>query len=220
MHPAPQFAPYLAPQGGEHYSQALPAGSNVPTAPPPAYQQPQAPTLIFSFAPQTAFQGLRRSDLLLPLIYRSAPQPFYQPYSGGAPVASAGGLFPRTGLQSVLGGPTAAPICRPSTYPISLTQVGMDGFIPVQPAKPLLIHDFLSLNALNALKSAPEKLMVDLQGIGIYVQTDLSGVGTKKMKCPDLPAWLKASDKMKAALAFKLWGPSKGPIVIGTLICA
>jgi hypothetical protein len=85
----------------------------------------------------------------------------------------------------------------------------MDGFIPVQPSKPLLIDDFLSLNAPNALKSAPGKLMIDSHGTGIYVQTDLSGVGTKKIKCPDLPAWLKASDKIKAALI--TMGAIQGP---------
>jgi hypothetical protein len=85
----------------------------------------------------------------------------------------------------------------------------MDGFIPVQPAKPLLINDFHSLNALNALKPAPGKLMVDSQGTRFYVQTNLSGVGTKNIKCPDLPAWLKASNKIKAALI--TMGAIQGP---------
>jgi hypothetical protein len=76
MHPAPHFAPYLAPQGGEHYSQPLPAGSYVPTAPPPAYQQSQAPPPIFSFAPQTAYQPSAGPP---PASYSQTPPPALLP---------------------------------------------------------------------------------------------------------------------------------------------
>jgi hypothetical protein len=184
----PQFAPYVAaPVGGpasQPYVSVAPAGP-----PPPA--PPAPPVYVYQ---QTAF----------------APQPsYYNPFSGGcAAPAPAGVPFPRTGFHP---GPSrAAPqLASTSVFPSSFASPSADAFVPVQPAKPLLIDDFLSVNALHALKVAPHKLMIDPSGGGIFVQPDMSGVSSKKTKCPDLSAWLKAFEKIKAALL--ALGAIRGP---------
>jgi hypothetical protein len=51
--------------------------------------------------------------------------------------------------------------------------------------------------------------MVDSTGGAIFGQPDLTGVSTKKLKCPDLPAWLKASDKIRTTL--QSMGAIRGP---------
>jgi hypothetical protein len=185
---APHFVPFLA--GGEpHLTYSAPFSTDYHafSAPPAAYQLPTGAPPFYNVAPQPAYQQP---------VWQSVPHPF----PGGLSAASGGAAFPRTGLTGYSGPgvPTAAPIRRPSTFPSPL-QVGSSGFVPVQPAKPLLIDDFLSLNALNALKHAPGRLMIDSQG-STYVQINLFGVSTRKIKCPNLPAWLKASEKIKSAL--------------------
>jgi hypothetical protein len=175
--PAPQFAPYVAPPSVPSFvvpSQGVPAG-------------PLPPNVVGA-PPQYAFQQLA-----------FAPMPaYYNPFASVPPGGSpSGGAFPRTGLPPPA---AAAPHHgrRPSTFSDPLPSS-----VLVQPAKPLLIDDFLSVNALHALKLAPQKLMLDPTGGFIMVQPALSGTSSKT-KCPDLPAWIKASERIKAALLLLL----------------
>jgi hypothetical protein len=60
-----------------------------------------------------------------------------------------------------------------------------DGFVLVQPAKPLLIDDFLSVSAISIAKTAP---LVDSTSGSIVLQpADSTGLNYKKVKCPDIP---------------------------------
>jgi hypothetical protein len=187
------FAPYMAPPGAlvppyAHVSLAPPSqvgGGPLPGAPPQYMFQPGA------FAP---------------------PSAYYNPFTpDGGPAPPAGGPFPRTGFHPGPARPTGPGACRPSMFSLP-SSLAPDEFAPVQPAKPLLIDDFLSVNALNALKMAPNKLLVDPFGGSILLQpaSDMSGtMSTKKAKCPDLPAWLKASERIKTALVSM--GAIRGP---------
>jgi hypothetical protein len=51
--------------------------------------------------------------------------------------------------------------------------------------------------------------MVDSTEGAIFGQPDLTGVSTNKLKCPNLPAWLKASDKIRTTL--QSMGAIRGP---------
>jgi hypothetical protein len=74
-----------------------------------------------------------------------------------------------------------------------------DGFVPVQPAKPLLIDDFLSVSAISAAKTAPHKVLVDSTSGSIVLQpADSTGLNYKKVKCPDIPSWMAAADRIVA----------------------
>lgn len=112
------------------------------------------------------------------------------PPMGGpaAPFAAPGGPFPLTG------GAFDYPRLQ-APAPVGLRP---DTFSPVQPSKPLLIEDFLTVNIVKALQNgAPQKLVMDGVTGAISALPDMSGgVVTRKMRCPDLPAWLKASDRI------------------------
>ena len=181
-HEAHYFAPSVGAPPVTHYGPPLVApvplqasGSMMGGVPPPAFAPPPA--------------------------YNVAAHPPAPPF-GGAPgpaLPAYGGPFPRTGFTgpgfdfSRLHAPAPAPPGPPpSTFPSS--------FVPVQPHKRLLIDDFLTVNALNALKSAPNKLMIDNSNGSISFQPDMSGVSAKKIKCHDLPAYLKSSERIKIAL--------------------
>jgi hypothetical protein len=206
----PAFAPYMAPQGmGQSFpsfTQPLSSGYMANPAPSAAYQPAGGPTSVPPFAPPSAYQPSVGPFPAPPAPV--PPQPFYHPYAGGVGIAPNGGAFPRTGFSAPPGEHGAVPVRRSNTFHPP-THTSSAGFIPIQPAKPLLIDDFLPFYALHALKAAPGKLMVDPRGQSLFVPTDLSGVGTKKLKCPDLPAWLKASDKNKSALI--TMGAIQGP---------
>jgi hypothetical protein len=142
------FAPYVAPPGVSvppvaPVSLAPPSqvgGAPLPSASPQYVFQPRA------FAPQSAY---------------------FNPFTAdGGPAPPAGGPFPRTGFHPGPG-PTGPRARRASTFPPQSSSFA-DEFVPVQPAKPLLIDSFLSVNALNALKLAPHKLLVDTKGARFY----------------------------------------------------
>jgi hypothetical protein len=126
-----------------------------------------------------------------------APGPPAAPYAG-APVPAPpafGRPFPRTGFDYTrlqMPGAPAPPAPRQTTFSAP--------FVPVQPPKPLLIDDFLTVYAVHALKSAPNRLLFDNTTGSISFQPDMTGVSAKKIKCPDLPALLKASERIKSAL--------------------
>jgi hypothetical protein len=202
---SPAFAPYMALQGMDQsfpsFTQPLSSGYMVNPAPSAAYQSAGGSTSVPPFAPPSAYQPSVGPFSAPPAPV--PPQPFYHPYAGGMGIAPNGGAFPRTGFSAPPDEHGAVPVRRSSTF-LPPTHASSAGFIPIQPAKPLLIDKFLSLNALHALKAAPGKLMVDPQGQALFVPNDLLGVGTKK-----LTAWLKASDKIKSALI--TMGAIQGP---------
>jgi hypothetical protein len=113
------------------------------------------------------------------------PSTYYNPFTpNGGPAPPAGGPFPRTGFHPGPARPTGPGARRPGTFPPP-SSLAPNEFVPVQPAKPLLIDDFFSVNALNALKMAPHKLLVDPSGGSILLQPapDMSGaMSTKKAK--------------------------------------
>ena len=166
-------AQYAAPGGAPQFGPY-----NPPTYPPQVRQTPQQaapfemPPLVWG-GPQVGFQQAA-----------FAPPPAYGPPHQGP--------IPRTGFDHSRLQTAAPPGPRQSTYP--------GHFVPIQPAKPLLIAEFLSVNAVNALKGAPQKLLIDNSTGSITVQPDMSGTTTKKIKCPDILAWIKASDRIKTAL--------------------
>jgi hypothetical protein len=93
-----------------------------------------------------------------PAYHAQMPPPHAAPYAG-APVPAPpafGGPIPRTGFdfnRLQMPGAQVPPGPRQSTFPAP--------FVPVQPPKPLFIDDFLTVNAVHALKSAPNRLLFD-----------------------------------------------------------
>jgi hypothetical protein len=170
----PAFALYMAPKGMYHsfpsFTQPLLSGYMANPAPSAAYQPAGGPTSVPPFAPPSAYQPSVGSFPAPPAPL--PPQPFYHPYVGGVGIAPNGGAFPRTGFSAPPGEHGTVPVRRLSTF-LPPTHASSAGFIPIQPAKPLLIDDLLSLNALRALKAAPGKLMVDPQGQALFVPTNL-----------------------------------------------
>jgi hypothetical protein len=75
-----------------------------------------------------------------------------------------------------------------------------DGFVPVQPPEPLLIDDFLTVSSLDAVCNAVQKVLLDSTSGSILLQPEMLGVNYKKVKCPDLPSWMAASDRIKCSL--------------------
>ena len=152
------------------------------------YRAPPGPPVQAPPAPQAA-------PFEMPPLYWGGPQVGFQQAAFGPPPAyapPAPGPIPRTGFDHSRLQAAAPQGQRHSTYPAP--------FVPVQPAKPLLISEFLTISAVNALKGAPHKLLIDGSTGSISVQPDMSGVSTKKIKCPDILAWIKASERIKSAL--------------------
>jgi hypothetical protein len=161
--PAPMAS--VAPPGPirpqAHYGAPLGA-QFAPQRPPaaPGYMPAPAPPMggfpAAPFAPPPAYPP-------------AAPPPAYGP--------TAAGPFPRTGFDFTRLQAPAPQGDWPSTF--------LSPFVPVQPHKPLLIDDLLTVNAVNALKFAPNKLLIDNATGYISFQPDISGVSTRKIKRPD-----------------------------------
>jgi hypothetical protein len=192
--------------GIRDYMQAQGGG---PVPPPPCPGPSPAGTAI-CYPPRTGSPSRTGSPHGLGPLMGGIPQPAFDrpptyqmppppaaPYAGApvpAPLVFLG-PFPRTGFDYTrlqLPGTPVPPAPRQSTFSAP--------FVPVQPPKPLLIDDFLTLNAVHALKSAPNRLLFDNTTGSIPFEPDMTGVSAKKIKCPDLPAWLKASERIKSAL--------------------
>ena len=138
----------------------------------------------------------------LPPLFYGGPQVGFQPAAFAPPAAYAQppqGPIPRTGFNHAR--LQAPPGPRQSTYPAP--------FVPIQPARPLLISEFLTVTAVNALKGASHKLLIDNATGSLTVQPDMSGLTTKKIKCPDILAWMKASERIKSVLI--AMGAIQGP---------
>jgi hypothetical protein len=129
------FAPYVPPPGvslplvapGSLAPPSQVGGAPLPGAPPQYVFQPGA------FAPQSAY---------------------FNPFTAdGGPAPPAVGPFPRTGFHPGPR-PTGPGARRASTFPPQSSSFA-DEFVHVQPAKPLMIDDFLSVNALKGPQIGP-----------------------------------------------------------------
>jgi hypothetical protein len=111
-----------------------------------------------------------------PAYHAAMPPPPAGPYAGApGPVPPAfGGPFSRMGFNFIrlqMPGAPAPAAPRQSTYAAL--------FVPVQPPKPLLIDDFLTVNAMHAL-SAPNRLLFDNTSGLISFWPDMTDVSAKR----------------------------------------
>jgi hypothetical protein len=191
------------PAGIREYMQAQ-RGAPVPPTVAPVPIRPEAhygapPGLVPPIAPFPPLGGILPPALGPPPAYHAPmPPPTAAPYAGApvfAPPSAFGGPFPRLGFDftrlQMPGAPVPPAPCQSSFAA---------PFVPVQPPKPLLIDDFLTVNAFHALKSAPNRLLFDNTTGSISFKPDMTGVSATKIKCSDLPAWLKAFERIKTAL--------------------
>jgi hypothetical protein len=170
----------------------------------PVYGQPNHP----GYGPQRPAArpaGLPPRHPHAPTGYAAPPQSQYGGGSGYAagyvgPTAGHSGSFHSGGGSGYHAGPP--PVQFSGVYGDLFYFSGFsDGFVPVQPAKPLLIDDFLSVSAISAAKTAPHKVLVDSTSGSIVLQpADSTGLNYKKVKCPDIPSWMAAADRIKWAL--------------------
>jgi hypothetical protein len=117
--------------------------------------------------------GLPPRHPYAPTGYAAPPPSQYGGGSGYAagyvgPAAGHSGSFHSGGGSGYHAGPL--PVQFSGVYGVSFYFSGFfDGFVPVQPAKPLLIDNFLSISAISAAKSAPHKVLVDSTSVGPYL---------------------------------------------------
>jgi hypothetical protein len=183
--PAPPPGP-IRPEA--HYGAPPGPAPPVPQVPPPGLGHMMGGIPPPAFPPPPAYHAQMPPPNAAP--YAGAPAPAHK-----NPAHTHTHTNPRTGFdfnRLQMPCPPVPPGPRQSTF--------LAPFIPVQPSKPLHIDDFLTVNAIQALKSAPNRLLFDNSAGSISFQPDMSSVSAKKIKCPDLPAWLKASERMKSAL--------------------
>jgi hypothetical protein len=185
---------YMQAQGG---APVPPPVAAAPIRPEAHYGAP--PGLVPPVAPVPPMGGILPPAFGPPPAYHAPmPPPPAAPYAGApvpAPPPAVGGPLPRTGFDTTrlqMPGAPVPPAPRQSTFAAP--------FVLIQPPKPLLIDDFLTVNAVHALKSAPNRLLFYNTTGSISFQPDMTGVSAKKINCPDLPAWLKASERIKTAL--------------------
>jgi hypothetical protein len=118
-------------------------------AAPPGLVPPVAPAAPYGLGPLMG--GIPQPAFGPPPAYQMPPPPA-APYAG-APVPAPPvfwGPFPRTGFDYTrlqMPGAPVPPAPRQSTF--------FAPFVPVQPPKPLLIDDFLTVNAVHALNPLP-----------------------------------------------------------------
>jgi hypothetical protein len=217
------FWPVASTASASPPSRAIPSQSRVcgsPSAGPCPYSPRSPPGLSWGsdlrstkpscYGPQHSAArpaGLPPGHSYAPTGY-AAPPPSQSQYGGGSgyatgyvgPAAGHSGSFHSRGGFGYHASPP--PVQFLGVYGDCFDFSGFsDGFVPVQPAKPLLIDDFLSVSAISAAKTASHKVLVDSTCGSIVLQpADLTGLNYKKVKCPDIPSWMAAADRIKWAL--------------------